>query len=808
MTTTARFTKIFVVVHGIGAQQRNATVRSVATRFARSIAYARGAHVLPLAPQPLGYFHGALGEVCAIDDPASGSFEKIGFSEIFWADLPQKVASEKDTLEETKAWARTIVARARNRFEEAERRHRLAEIPGEIATIRQTLNAADASEALKCQAQLAELASESTALTAAVGSAVATGATAKIPPVPPDFSLAAEVLDEIIETVYVLENLTFLADKAGLFSFDLREVLDEYVGDVQLVTEFARHRHAIVERFLTALARIHRDHGDAEIHIVAHSEGTVVAFLGLLLAMGRVSLQRVGAGAEARVEVTQTETAPEWLGRVRGFMTLGSPIDKHLLLWPRLWEKVRLSDGSDVVLDFTRPGVNEYAIEWRNYYDYGDPVGFRLDTARDWLAHHRLGAFNFCDCEACRHDIGFARYFLPGKAHNDYWDDAEVFDHFIRVVVEPDEKRDTDAMGWWSRLWLKVRRLRDPQFRADEPFRPHSKASVFLLSPLLPYLLSFALLTAGVLILYKAVVGFTHPALDPVQKFVWFETVGQLPPVPVSGWRLLQHVISITALVAGTTLLARLPRLAMGVWWWFFGLAFFAVGAAVWVLGIEGKHRAQIGCSYYSLPEAWRKTLRGWFEAPLHDFFGPRLDYPGPTLTVIALAFAVALFGLYQAIRTQRRERKRSKFTNSAAGVWKPPHRRRQRWFFRGMRPLIVAGGLAVSIIIASRLNSHDGWKPPGVTVAPEVAPVVAVDPPVWPVVLGGAAFLYLWWLAALIFDLGFVWKRYIRGGHVADRLRMWAALPARDPAQCCGKKKEAQTAPSATNVGKPAASA
>src|SRR5262249_17722516 len=46
---------------------------------------------------------------------------------------------------------------------------------------------------------------------------------------------------------------------------------------------------------------------------------------------------------------------------------------------------------------------------------------------------------------------------------------------------------------------------------------------------------------------------------------------------------------------------------------------------------------------------------------------------------------------------------------------------------------------------------------------------------PIWPVVLAGAAFLYLWWLAALTFDLSFVWHLYIRydgaRNYVRDRL-------------------------------------
>jgi hypothetical protein len=41
-----------------------------------------------------------------------------------------------------------------------------------------------------------------------------------------------------------------------------------------------------------------------------------------------------------------------------------------------------------------------------------------------------------------------------------------------------------------------------------------------------------------------------------------------------------------------------------------------------------------------------------------------------------------------------------------------------------------------------------------------------------WPVVLSVAAFLYLWWLAAGLFDLVFIWHRYIRGNQVNATLK------------------------------------
>jgi hypothetical protein len=41
----------------------------------------------------------------------------------------------------------------------------------------------------------------------------------------------------------------------------------------------------------------------------------------------------------------------------------------------------------------------------------------------------------------------------------------------------------------------------------------------------------------------------------------------------------------------------------------------------------------------------------------------------------------------------------------------------------------------------------------------------------VWPVVLASAAFFYLWWLGALLFDLVFVWNVHVRHSKVADQI-------------------------------------
>ena len=133
-----------------------------------------------------------------------------------------------------------------------------------------------------------------------------------------NYRLVGQVVSEMVETIGTLEDLTFLAEKAGIGKFDLNKILVDYVDDVQLVAEFARHRGDILKRFRTILTSVHNYDQKAEIHIVAHSEGTVVALLGML-------------------EAAWTDPVPDWIRQVRGFMTFGSPIDKHFVLWPALF---------------------------------------------------------------------------------------------------------------------------------------------------------------------------------------------------------------------------------------------------------------------------------------------------------------------------------------------------------------------------------------------------------------------------------------------------------------------------------------
>jgi hypothetical protein len=476
---SSNFTRLVVAVHGIGKQFRYSTIQAVTARFA--------SYCQKPITQPLGAFHPDK-VILEPDSPELGAylfeppvsytseFQGFGFAESFWADIPEIASATKNTTEETKAWAQTVV----------ERVHLLDE--------------------------------------------TGTGHSDLI-----DYKKASAVVEEMVNTIQVLDNLFFIATKAGLFKFDLGQLLTDFVGCVQIVADFKDYGGNVFDRFAITMRNLTRRMPKLkEIYIVAHSEGTVVSFKGLLTAMA-----------------APRSPDNEWVDLVKGYMTIGSPLNKHIVMWPRLWQNVRPAQGR------SRPD----SIRWRNYYDYGDPVGFDLGITRDWmlengwLSENGAGIFQFSK----DYDYGFTRYPFPGEAHNDYWNDDKVFGHFIDDVI----------------------------LKKDAVPKPSTIPWTIFVSNVLPYVLCVVILTGGVYVLYRTLVGTF------VKEF------------PEPG-HVLGDVAGITCLLGGTTVLSRMPRLdkiqfrpKIKIWPAVIGASIFIAGALGYLLLVSPESRSFLSAAFW-----------------------------------------------------------------------------------------------------------------------------------------------------------------------------------------------------------------
>ena len=612
--------KIIVAIHGIGQQQRCDTVRRVAHSFACW-------QEVPLPLLPLGFFNTssnlAYVEELLVPIPVDKTepphpLAKVGFAEIYWADIPRGVVTQGDTLEESKGWAQTIVARA----------NRLAVRGSGSAHMSNT-------------------------------------------------GLAGSVIAEAIEGIGVMENLTWVLGKLGIFKFDLAQVLADYVGDVQLVADFKPHRDAILVRLHEAMTDVLKLHQakypgtEVELHLVSHSEGSVISFLALLQALDQPSEDA-------------SDPRHEWVTHVRSFMTIGSPIDKHLLLWPAIWPRQQepsagqpCPGGVPPVAPAQRWRPIERPIEWLNYYDVGDPIGFELDSARDYLKAHGCEAFSFDES----HDIGFSRYLVPGKAHISYWTDRDVFRHFAYKAGLSTVPAEAPASHWWCKP----------------------------LSTPLPYGVAFLLHLAAVYLMCTAVLGFlgAHWGLAKTSS----------------------AVIALTFLLAGVTVAGRLPRLVKrsDTRWMLLAAAVFALGASLCL---------------YLLPSAAAEYLTGVFTRMVPSSWGWAPD----AATLLVVVGAVLVAASWNADRLPRRGRQ-----------------------------VMVGGGAAV-LGIAMVMGVITRTSAPG------------TGAPLWPLLLSAAAFMYLWWLGIVLFDLTFIWQWYIRNTAALSVLRKWARHSAQATGQAQGK--------------------
>jgi hypothetical protein len=320
-------------------------------------------------------------------------------------------------------------------------------------------------------------------------------------------------------------------------------------------------------------------------------------------------------------------------------------------------------------------------IVWHNYYDRADPIAFRLDRTREWMRKHGWDkAFSFPD----ENDHEFARYPLPGKAHNDYWDDDRVFGHFLQKVVL---------------------RLPDAQVKFDDAAVRKSE-NLPALTSWLPYLIPFLLLFVGNYLFYSSV----------------HSIVGRRDVL--SYYQIFTDVMILTCLLGSITVVARVARLCRK--------RLLQLGAAALFLGSLGLY-AWLATPHLRLALG-RPFMPGikMNDRPAEELIRdlPPLDHlpiDRPTFAVVVVAVLLCVVNYYVC----------------------------SKWPRAGMKVLMGLGTIVSFVLV--------GWY-----VWDQRADAAN---PLWPVVLAGLAFFYLWWLAAMVFDLIFVWRRYIRKSIALERL-------------------------------------
>ena len=454
----------------------------------------------------------------------------------------------------------------------------------------------------------------------------------------------------------------------------------DFLGDVQIVADFQGYRQRILDEFdavMTQAAALGPGDVPAELYVVAHSEGTVVAFLALLNAL---------ADPEAH----------PWIAAVRGVMTIGSPIEIHHLLWPELWQQA----GPDN--EGLRPHPRAPRdIPWQNYYDRGDPIVYELTDTSQWLrdqgflAHLHLEQFSF------------SRSLLPGKAHTD----------LLGMTMT--------CSATSSRPWSSCRRSgsgRSGSFARP----PGDKLSAIVGSYAIPQALILAVLLAATYCLYRPVADVLHPEGLP-------------------SWTVVRDVTGIGLLLLGVTAAGRLPRLTQERRWWF-------ISAALLVLSMVTYSSVTCASSRWALGRAFADSRM------LDDLSRGGWASGVPVLEPCSTDGASVEAAVAQAVK---------------AGAASPEQVRRQRQ--ADVAPA-TAGVLVVAGVLALMAGILASWSPRwGVrfcrcsarparprSCSTSCGPVPRRSA-FWPIVIGAGLFFYLWWLATLLFDLVFVWQRYMR---------------------------------------------
>ena len=213
-------------------------------------------------------------------------------------------------------------------------------------------------------------------------------------------------------------------------------VFSKFLGDAQVYGEYEFVRGRAVKHFHTEMQKIHSAEDGAEyrIVVVAHSLGSIMSFDALTYAAADHA-HRCGSDRWPGYEESESGfPGVAWLEHVEAFVTLGSPIDKYLMLWPHNYRHL---------VDQQWFGDADHEqIRHFNFCDELDPVGHRLDVVAGTPVYKIL--LNM------EQDWLFNRYSVPGAAHNAYWKDVELVRYINSRVIRGHAEEDAPPIEWFN----------------------------------------------------------------------------------------------------------------------------------------------------------------------------------------------------------------------------------------------------------------------------------------------------------------------------------------------------------------------
>lgn len=265
---------------------------------------------------------------------------------------------------------------------------------------------------------------------------------------------AAKSREWLIKLLHIVnEVILFLNSFLSFKGKGIQEVVfNKYLSDVQVYGEHLNVRGRAVSRFHKMMQAVHDRHFEEEQKLgtdrkprfvfLAHSLGTVLTMDALCYA--HVDHQKLDDRFPSyHNEGDSTEEIKynyDWTQYAKTLITLGSPIDKYIVLW---WQNYSYLQDAKLYKERTDK------ILHINYTDEQDPVGHKLDKFRATAAYEKL--FHAKTVEAAE---VFKRYGVPGKAHVDYWEDRGLIDNLLTNISddkysnEDDQHVDMEDKPW------------------------------------------------------------------------------------------------------------------------------------------------------------------------------------------------------------------------------------------------------------------------------------------------------------------------------------------------------------------------